>query len=133
MQLETSDEYKQLVEDALHQWGKWAQRDGVNKLWFLNKAPHLVDHEKYHEGEHPLEEYMDGLVSRMGKHNPVARNVLYLYYVYEEDDGSHLSWVDIAKKLQCSRPTVNQARGYATGALTQPLLDYYEQGQHYVA
>lgn len=133
MQTEVAKEYKEIVEDALRLWGKWARRDGVNKLWFLNKAPHLVDHEKYHEGEHPLEMLVDAAVARLRRCHPVARDVLYLYYVYEEEDGSHLSWDDISKKLECSRPTVNLARAYAIGALTEPVLAFFEQGEHRVA
>lgn len=113
------------VRSLLHRWGDWAKRDGVNKLWFLNCSPEYIDHTKYREGDHPVEEKIDAVVSELFRVHPVAREAVYFYYVYEDPELGKLGWPDVAKKMQCSKHAIEQAHkfaiGFVAGSISQQL------------
>lgn len=102
------------VRSLFHRWGKWAKRDGLNKLWFMNCSIN-PNRGKFHEGDNPVEERIDRVVSELYSFHPLAREVVYLYYVYEDPELGKLGWPDVQKKLQCSRSAVEQAHKFALG------------------
>lgn len=119
-----ADDCEDLMKCYLRDWGKWAQRDGVNRLWFLNRSPEQIDHTKYHEGDHPLEELVDKKIAELGKFHKVARDALYFFYVYEDQDGGKLGWPEVAEKMQCSKHAVMAAHKFALGFLAASIPSY---------
>lgn len=119
-----TDHCEDQMKDLLRDWGKWARRDGVNRLWFLNRSPELVDHTKYHEGEHPVEEIIDAKIAELSKFHKVARDALYYFYVYEEPGVGKLSWPEVAERMQCGTYAVQAAHKFALGFLAASLPRY---------
>lgn len=119
-----TDSCESTVKDYLRDWGNWAKRDGVNRLWFLNRSAEQIDHTKYHEGEHPVEELIDAKIAELGKFHKVARDALYFFYVYEEPGTGKLGWPEVAEKMQCSRHAVQAAHKFALGYLAASLPQY---------
>lgn len=114
------DQMKSLLRD----WGRWAQRDGINRMWFLNRSPEQLDHTKYHEGDHPIEELVDAKIAELGHFHRVARDALYFFYVYEEPGIGHLGWPEVAEKMQCSKHAVQAAHKFALGFLAASIPSY---------
>lgn len=119
-----TDHCEDQMKDLLRDWGKWAKRDGVNRLWFMNCSPEQIDHNKYHEGDHPVEEMIDKKIAELGDFHKVARDSLYLFYVYEDPVMGSLGWPEVAKKLQCSKHAVMAAHKFALGFLAASMPKY---------
>lgn len=119
-----TDQCEDQMKSHLNKWGKWAKRDGLQRLWFMNKSPEQVDHTKCHEGDHPLEEMIDKKVAELGKFHPTAMTALYLFYAYEEPGVGKLGWPEVAKKMQCSKHAVMAAHKFALGFLAASIPNY---------
>lgn len=105
------------AKDVLSRWGRWARRDGVARLGMPTDLRFELKG-KFHEGDFPLEEKVDRVVAALIDSKAgydLSARVLKCYYVERNDDGSAMSFEQIAGACGCGTRKVREEFKFALG------------------